>query len=213
MDEEKQASEELSFREPLARREGTDGSAAIDSEPAEGPAAGGQLDAEGTVEQHASGASPQHEEGALNAAARLIGCLNDRGAAWAAPEEWTGPEEGIDIVSRDGEDQLQLQVTRAGVGEEFRRNLGATGEASWAATTATLARVIWSAIEKKRTRASTDIVLLLDASAAPIAALRQSLKDFRQRHPPADVQEVGFKDIWLVGATSEDCVCLSQYDG
>ena len=140
-----------------------------------------ELFAEGILGDHSSGGRrPGKDETELRTANLLVQHLNRAGEYWDAPEQPTGPEEGVDCIARDRRDSsvvLKIQVTTPETeawkvlasGAQFsrpRKSLNAAVEA------------LRLAIERKRTRAAKNVVLALDAVDNPRHALRPVIQEF-----------------------------------
>ena len=94
---------------------------------------------------------------------------------------------------------LQMQVQRAMVRDERYsewRDQGRVGLPS--GTTAQQApAILKEAIENKRSRASSDVILLLDADRLPWLALRDVIAEFRRLYGES-ARRVGFRAIYVV---------------
>jgi hypothetical protein len=155
---------------------------------------------EGTIRDRIEGGAPGKEAAELRVAQLLVSRLNGLGQNWNIPRLIRADarsERGVDCVASDRSDPrvlLQIQVTTTE--REAWRQTGAVHERE----TGRLAVVgmVRTAIEAKRTRADSKIVLALDATDSPRAAFRSVVELFRDQHGEW-AAGVGFREVWLVG--------------
>jgi len=94
-----------------------------------------------------------------------------------------------------------MHVTRAEVDEDFWTRLRHEAQAGLEPSTIEEAALrVWTAIEGKRLYAHPDEVLALNAVRTPWLALPSVVAAFRRQHG-ADARGIGFKEIWIVGAS------------
>lgn len=152
----------------------------------------------GPVTDRVDGTGPRKIQSELRTATLLVDRLNLDGAAWHAPElELAGArqERGVDCVARDDAGAtLLIQVTTTE--RELWGQLGRDPQAVRQAELDQVVAAVRAAIEHKVTRAAGNIVLALDATDSPRAALVADA--FRKQHGEW-AAGVGFASIWLVG--------------
>jgi hypothetical protein len=137
-----------------------------------GPGAKASLHDTGRVEFELAGRSPQNEEDALEACARLVRWLNVHGADWGDPVPSIERVDDVDAWSTDRTDpakKLQMQVVRASTVTERWATLARRGAVDVATDVEALAGELMAAITTKtkypaEQRAS--LTLVLDATRA-----------------------------------------------
>jgi hypothetical protein len=164
--------------------------------------AGADVDPAGELSDHVEGHASSKDSSELRAATVLVEHLNAGGAHWGPPTLYRGKEIGVDAVTADGAERLQIQVT--------------TPERSAWALLAKQHRVerldpgvhdavdaIKAAIEDKTLFSELgEIVLALDATDSPRYALRAVADAFLAQHV-AWAGGIGYQAIWLVGPVAE----------
>jgi hypothetical protein len=179
---------------------GSDGSAriSVDRAGVDSRVASTEISGDGLVTDHIEGRAPKKEHAELRVAQYLVGRLNQLGANWQRAElvgANASSERGVDCVARStSRPPLQIQVTTT------EREVWGKSEAihERSAEIRAVVEAIRIAVQAKATRADRDVVLALDATDSPRAALRQAVDTFRAQHG-AWAADVGFKEIWLVG--------------
>jgi hypothetical protein len=91
-------------------------------------------------------------------------------------------------------------VTRPKI-EDFWKGLDREAKADMPpGTSEQAAQALWAGIDGKRLAAHRNVVLAVNTIRAPWLALRPVVEAFRRKYS-ADAQQVGFKEIWVVGAS------------
>ena len=154
----------------------------------------------GKVTEYIAGKASDDDHAELRVADRLVSRLNELGANWHDLELLRASahdERGIDCTARDDAGKvLLIQVTRAD--QTAWGPLHRTPSITREQTIADLVEAIRAAITHKKTRATSDIVLALDATDSPGSALREVVDSFRRQHGEW-AATIGFREIWLVG--------------
>jgi hypothetical protein len=153
------------------------------------------------VRYQIKGVSRQGETGVLKVCSILIERLNSLGASWHPPKRPDGPEGGVDCVTTNGSESIEIQVTRAVSNKETWKLLNAAGFVNRDRTVQDAADDLRLAIKKKETMPSKqrmDVLLALDATETSSHTLPAVLDSFRGRYR-SEVKALGFKAIWVVG--------------
>jgi hypothetical protein len=154
----------------------------------------------GPVTNRVDGTGPGKDRSELRVARLLVDRLNELGGAWHDPQlELAGAREerGVDCVAQnDAGDDLLIQVTTTEreLWHVRNRNPQAVRQENLNRVVA----AVRAAIEHKATYADRDIMLALDATDSPRAALPAVAAEFRQLHGTW-ASGIGFASIWLVG--------------
>jgi hypothetical protein len=165
----------------------------------------GQVSSAGDVTGRVLAAPPTGESRALPVCEILVRRLNEDGANWTSPAPPSGLEQGFDCIARDGTAELKIQHTQADESQDLWSGLRRREpfELSDASISHGL-EAIRASIERKRTRASADTVLALDASLTPWLSMERFAADFR-RELGSWATQIGFAAIWVVGPTPRSC--------
>jgi hypothetical protein len=154
----------------------------------------------GTVAEYIAGKASNDNQSELRVADLLVCHLNGLGANWRDLQLLQASaydERGVDCAAYgDAGKELLIQVTR--VDQSAWRPLHRSPSISREQTISSLVETIRSAIDHKKTRAASDIVLALDATDSPGSALREVTESFRRLHGEWALT-TGFSQIWLVG--------------
>jgi hypothetical protein len=167
--------------------------------------AAADIDAETMSGASATGIPSHNEDLTLETCRVLVRRLNQDGATWGEPQELPGHTgQGVDVKAPDPRSPdcwLQMQVIRAETSGEFWESLARMKRSDLPSSTTTeAARRIWTAIERKRLHAYHDVVLVLNAMRTPWLALPSITAVFPHVHGQ-DVRGIGFKAVWIVGAS------------
>jgi hypothetical protein len=167
------------------------------------------LSDDGSLTRSVIGIAPKGEEGTERVVKALVERLNNPIRRYGPPQMTTNnavAEQGFDALcpALDDEiDALRVQIVRADIDEAFWRSFR-DGAASWTSSSSDRAsRKIWDAISKKTRippRDRPQITLALDAFWTPELAFAEVLAAF-DRLFGAQVRALGFKSVWIVGAT------------
>ena len=166
------------------------------------------VDSSGEVSFSIEGKSPPGESGTYLVCSILIEKINDEcEASWgdlvdlSASEEHR--EEGVDCRACDGENTLDIQVTR--VETRIWKELAELGKVSGKSWVEAIADEILRVIEKKSkpipAHERAKLVLALNALETPGIAFRQVVSTFHSKYGPK-AKSLGYKSIWLVGRTT-----------
>jgi hypothetical protein len=161
--------------------------------------ASADVSAAGRVTDRIEGRAPTRDHSELRAAQGLVERLNQDGASWQSPElvhAHAHTERGVDCIARNSSGQaLQIQVTTTEreVWQRTRENLHER-----AAEIHEVVEAIHDAIQAKSKQADPKIMLALDATDSPRAAVRPVVNAFRTQYG-AWAAGVGFQEIWVVG--------------
>lgn len=155
----------------------------------------------GEQTQHHEGRPSQNEENVSNALHRLRDTLNDRAGSLLWREHIGHDHAAVDgtLRSADGQ-EISCQVTRV-----ERRTLaarGGTGRATYYEDNDSLAANVIAAFESKLNSADSQMILVLDASDAPVYTDDPHVVEIARR----PLSERGLLDrwaeMWLVGPTT-----------
>lgn len=186
----------------VAQRDSTDGTEAIRVVDSQKRSSATDLGANGTLSYAITGSSPKGESDTLDVCKALIQRLNSDGGQWGEPLRPKGTEGGIDCLASDGQQDLNIQVTRAVSNQKPWRQLGKSGSVDKLITVAQAADdLLASAMAKARgvpRDQLSEIVLALDAMDTASHSLAAVVIEFRKRYG-AKVRALGFKAIWVVG--------------
>ena len=164
-----------------------------------------RLDPVGNLHFKMRGRSPQGEQESDRAAWILVERLNQYGGNWSPPRRPDGPERGTDFVARDGDEELEIQITRAFSDRSVWRELSRASEVERAFQIDGAVDQLWEAIQAKANdiamSARPSLVLGLDTSFPAVFAPVGLMIAFKKRHA-AHVQSLGFKSVWLIGPTA-----------
>ncbi len=155
---------------------------------------------DGKVTEYIAGPASDDDHAELRVADLLVSRLNELRANWHDLELLRASahdERGIDCTARDDAGNvLLIQVTRADqtAWGPLHRAPSITREQ----TITSLVAGICAAITHKKTRATSNVVLALDATDSPGSALREAVDSFRRQHGEW-AAAIGFREIWLVG--------------
>jgi len=159
---------------------------------------------DGATTSSIAGKPPQGESDVVQVCNALISHLNSRGGNWRADCKPSGPEEGVDCVTADGQSTMKMQVTRLLDQSTFKK-LANRGQCSDEFSGQQMADQLSAAIESKANKFAdqhrSSIVLVLDGRHAP-HVLPKFLDKFCDDNSEA-VRDLGFEAVWIVGPTSE----------
>lgn len=163
---------------------------------------GADIDASGRVTIRVEGAPDVREAGVRLACSYVVERLNAAGGTWGAAAPTPGGvfESGIDAVATGPDGKLEFQVVSAEQG--LWRELRTEGVVEVSLPATEVAEALWNSIQKKRLRADTSVILVLDAANVAQFTLAEVLVAFHAMHQ-ADAEAVGFKEIWLSGPTAD----------
>jgi hypothetical protein len=163
--------------------------------------------ADGCVEVVVQGRAPQNELDTPETCRRLAGALTLRDE-----KEWWVDEVRPRPSYVDGylccgslREPVGVQATIVDLPGRLR-SLNTTGQVLSTLTFAEAAAEIWAAIQKKQRWADPRMVLALRGHAG-IHPLRDVVEEFHRTYG-ATLHNLGWKEIWLIGASPEVCFCL-----
>jgi hypothetical protein len=155
------------------------------------------------------GAPSEGEADSLACAGRFIRFLREQGEEW-----WEDPvtiaasdRPWLDCEALDRRDRRPpimrtrtlMQVQRAMIGNERYSEWESSGkiELPHAATPQAAAELLMEAIRNKRSKAASDVVLLLDAARFPWLALQEVVIEFRGLYELSDIKGL-FQALYIV---------------
>lgn len=171
------------------------------------------LNDDGSVGSSTKAPGQTGETGVLNVCSILVQKLNEHGSNWDRPiniaQNDSKKEMGIDCVAKGKMDEsikLEIQVTRATADKGFWKELSHRMEVSSLTKHEKGAEEIYYSIEKKIAsipqRSRKDIILALDATIAQHLSYEDVVNTFRSKYGQ-EVQDLGFKAIWIVGTSTK----------
>jgi hypothetical protein len=152
------------------------------------------------------GAPSKGETDTLECAHRFVAFLWSQGKTWWAEPvmEDVRDRPWVDCKALDQRDRrkrefLQMQVQRAMVCDERYTKWRDHGhhELPSGTTSQQAAEILMEAIENKRRKAASDVVLLLDAARLPWLAFDMVVSEFKRLYRP-EARTVGFRDVYVV---------------
>lgn len=160
----------------------------------------------------AEGKCPQGDSDDLKVSGILVERLNIASALWGEPRLWPDRNAKIDCFSESllvpkGK-PLLIQVTRAYLNKQYWEGL-AHHPTERRATIEELVADMSQSIEHKRSKAESNIVLALNAFHTIAHTEVSVIAAFRKRYGLKS-RDVGFKEIWIVGATVKHCYQLDM---
>jgi hypothetical protein len=184
----------------------TTGSEIVEIESSDGQYVRAELTTDERLLFEIRGYSRKGEEGASRSAWILVERLNQYGSHWGEPEYPASErEEGVDLIAKDGQHTLRIQVTRAltdaDVWTRLRREGVASGEVPVDRACSDLMEAVRTKTARIPRKQRADIILALDAVEPAIHSPLQFAVAFRRRHATECVN-LGFQGIWLVGPTA-----------
>jgi hypothetical protein len=154
------------------------------------------------------GPGSQGESDTLFVCETLVNALNSAGVEWPAPrliaDIGSRNERGEDCESCTDGQRLAIQVVKADSDGAIWRDLNVTGAASGTKSTQRVVQGMLETINVKAGRASAAdrgrLLLALDATRVPMAAMAPAVEAFRKQHGRS-VRSLGFASVWVVGPT------------
>jgi len=173
----------------------------------EGQSSAADLYADGAATFAIQGRSRQGEEGNVQICRILIERVNRDGAHWGDPTTVKDlARQEVDCEARDGNEVLEIQVTRAEINEHIWKTLSRDRDVSGGYRTADEAAdalrdaIIPKGNMDKSRRAK--LILALDATETASHAFRPVVDSFRRRYGEW-ARQLCFKGIWVVGPTAD----------
>lgn len=191
----------------------TDGTQAIRVADSQKRSSATDLTSDGTLSFSIGGPSPQGETNTLDVCKTLVHKLNLEGGHWSEPVVPEGRETGIDCITKDGLQELNIQVTHAVSDQNTWRQLGQMRRVTVTTTVQNAADDLLHRARDKSRKASrnqlANTILAIDAMDTASHSLRIVINEFRQRHGSA-LRQLGFQEVWVVGPLEELTERLDQ---
>lgn len=182
----------------------SDGAESIHIASSDGQRATAALSADGTLTYQVRGVPAQGETDTYGCAWTLIERLNQFGENWSEPFPRPGPEDGSDMVARNGDKKLLIQITKAFADPSAWKRLSLQHELNGELTLEQAICELMEVVERKALRmapsARVTTTLALDTSVPGVFALPAPMMTFRRKYS-REVNALQFASVWLVGPT------------
>lgn len=163
----------------------------------------GAIDDRGTVDIEMKGLPPRNEEGALEAAQRLVDWLNSDGARFGDAVEQHVQNDHVDaLATSESGASLQIQVVRV-ANQKRWETLGRRGVVTESSDQEAVANELFHAIGKKAAKYATDVfanlTLVVDVASLPSHTFPQVIDALKRQHGAA-CRAYGFRAVFVVGS-------------